>query len=160
MGLPIRCLRPNFFPGRYDPDLELPEVITMRHFWIVPAFSLLAACGPSDRCEAPPQPKLISVKTMSREQKADALGVPPERVPTEPVTDSPGALAAYDAYVARHNDAVQVGYCVDNEAYKARNMKDEMNTVARAIMATCKEGAEADTLATVRRYRNCAVGSK
>ncbi|HEY8255631.1 MAG TPA: hypothetical protein VIG39_13370, partial [Rhizomicrobium sp.] len=106
------------------------------------------------------QPKLIAVKDMSREQKADALGVPPERVPTGPVTDSPEALAAYDAYVARHNDALQVGYCVDNEAYKARNMKDEMNTVAHAVMATCKEGAEADTLATVLKYRNCAAGNK
>jgi hypothetical protein len=132
----------------------------MRHFWIVPAFSLLAACGPSDRCEVPPLPKLISVKEMSREQKADALGVPPERVPAEPVTDSPGALAAYGEYIARHNDALQVGYCVENEAYKARTMKDEMSSVARAIMATCKEGAQADTLATVLRYRNCATGSK
>ena len=132
----------------------------MRHFWILPAFALLAACGPSDKCEVPPQPKLISVKDMSREQKADALGVPPERVPTEPVTESPESQAAYAAYVARHNDALQVGYCVDNEAYKARNMKDEMSTVARAIMATCKEGAQEDTLATVLRYRNCAAGTK
>ena len=132
----------------------------MRHLWILPVFSLLAACGPSDRCEAPPQPKLIAAKDMSREQKADALGVPPERVPPGPVTESPEALAAYDAYVARHNDALQVGYCVDNEAYKARNMKDEMNTVAHAVMATCREGAEADTLATVLKYRNCAVGNK
>jgi hypothetical protein len=131
----------------------------MRFFWILPAISLLAACGPSDRCEAPPQPKLIAAKDMSREQKADALGVPPERVPAAG-TDGPEALAAYDAYVARHNDAVQVGYCVDNEAYKARNMKDEMNTVAHAVMATCKEGAEADTLATVLKYRNCAAGNK
>jgi hypothetical protein len=131
----------------------------MRFFWILPAISLLAACGPSDRCEAPPQPKPIAAKDMSREQKADALGVPPERVPAAG-TDSPEALAAYDAYVARHNDALQVGYCVDNEAYKARNMKDEMNTVAHAVMATCKEGAEADTLATVLKYRNCAAGNK
>ena len=131
----------------------------MRFFWILPAISLLAACGPSDRCEAPPQPKLIAAKDMSREQKADALGVPPERVPAAGA-DSPEALAAYDAYVARHNDALQVGYCVDNEAYKARSMKDEMNTVAHAIMAMCKEGAEADTLATVLRYRNCAAGNK
>jgi hypothetical protein len=132
----------------------------MRHIWIVPAFSLLAACGPSDKCEVPSQPKLISVNNLSREQKADALGVPPERVPTEPVTESPESLAAFNDYVARHNDAVQVGYCVDNEAYKARNMKDEMNTVARAVMATCKEGAESDTLATVLKYRNCAAGNK
>ena len=132
----------------------------MRHFWILPALSLLAACGPSDKCEVPPQPNLISAKSLSREQKANALGVPPEQVPTEAVTDSPGALAAFDAYAARHNNALQVGYCVDNEAYKARNMKDEMSTVARAIMATCKEGAQEDTLATVLRYRNCAAGTK
>jgi hypothetical protein len=132
----------------------------MRHFWILPAFTLLAACGPSDRCEAPPQPKLISVKDMTREQRANALGVPPERIPTEAVTESPGTLAAYDAYVARHNDALQLGYCVDNEAYKARTMKDEMGSVAHAIMATCKESAQDDTLATVLRYRNCAAGNK
>jgi hypothetical protein len=132
----------------------------MRHFWILPAFTLLAACGPSDRCEAPPQPKLISVKDMTREQRANALGVPPDRIPTEAVTESPAALAAYDAYVARHNDALQLGYCVDNEAYKARTMKDEMSSVAHAIMATCKESAQDDTLATVLRYRNCAAGNK
>jgi hypothetical protein len=132
----------------------------MRHFWIVPAALYLAACGPSDRCEAPAQPKLLAVKDMSREDRANALGVAPERVPTEPVTESPGAISAYEAYVARHNDALRVGYCVDNEAYKARNMKDELNSVARAIMATCKEGAEPDTLASVLRYRNCAAGNK
>jgi hypothetical protein len=114
----------------------------MRHFWIVPAALYLA------------------VKDMSREDRANALGVPPERVPTEPVTESPGAISAYEAYVSRHNDALRVGYCVDNEAYKARNMKDELNSVARAIMATCKEGAEPDTLASVLRYRNCAAGNK
>jgi hypothetical protein len=133
----------------------------MRHHWIVPASALLlAACGPSDRCEAPPQPMLLGANNLSREQRADALGVPPERVPQGPVGDSPDAQAAYDAYVARHNDAVRTGYCVDNEAYKARNMKDEMSTLAHAIMATCKEGAEPDTLATVLKYRNCATGNK
>ena len=83
------------------------------------------------------------------------MGVPPSQVPPDAVT-SP----AFDAYVARHNDAVQTGYCVDNEAYKARAMKDEMSMVAHAVMATCHEGAEADTLATVLKYRNCATGNK
>ena len=132
----------------------------MRHFWILPAFSLLAACGPSDKCEVPVKPALWDAKHLSREQRANALGVPPDRVPQEAVTESPGALAAYEDYVSRHNDAAQIGYCLDNEAYKARNMKDEMSTVARAIMATCKEGAQEDTLATVLRYRNCAAGTK
>jgi hypothetical protein len=154
-------LEAHFFPARYDPRIwNFQGGQVMRHIWILPAFCLLAACGPSDRCEAPPQPKLLAVKDMSREQRADALGVPPERVPTEPVTESPEALSAYNDYVTRHNEALQVGYCVDNEAYKARNMKDEMNTLAQAIMATCKEGAQADTLATVLKYRNCAAGNK
>jgi hypothetical protein len=137
----------------------------MRHYWIMPAVTLsavlaLSACGPSDKCEVPPQPKLLTVKEMSREHRANALGVPPERIPTEAVTESPGTLAAYDRYVARHNDALQVGYCVENEAYKARSMKDDLQTIARAVMATCHESAESDTLATVLRYRNCATGNK
>jgi len=115
----------------------------------------LAACGPSDRCEVPPQPKLLSAANLTLVQKADAMGIPPSQVPQDAVS-SP----AFDEYVARHNDAVQVGYCVDNEAYKARGMKDEMSTVAHAVMATCKEGNEADTLATVLKYRNCAAGNK
>ena len=88
-------------------------------------------------------------------QKADAMGLPPSRVPQDAV-----AAPAFDAYVARHNDAARMGYCVESEAYKARAMKDEMSSVARAIMATCKEGNEADTLATVLQYRNCAAGHK
>jgi hypothetical protein len=134
--------------------------MTMLKTWIFPTLLLLAACGPNDRCEAPAQPKLISVKDLSREQRADALGVPPERVPEGSVTESPAAMGAYQDYVSRRNEAVQMGYCVDNEAYKARGMKDEMSTVARAIMATCKEGAEQDTLATVLKYRNCAAGNR
>lgn len=39
-------------------------------------------------------------------------------------------------------------------------MKNEISTVARAVMATCHEGAEVDTLATVLKYRNCARGNK
>jgi len=135
----------------------------MHKYWIcLPILTLgLAACGPRDSCEVPVQPKLLSVNDMSREQKANALGVPPDRIPVEqPVAESPASQSAYAAYVAEHNRAVQTGYCVDNEAYKARNMKDEMSTVARAVMATCHEGAEADTLATVLKYRNCATGNK
>ena len=135
--------------------------MTMRSYWIVPALALIAtACGPSDRCEAPSQPTLLNPKNLTREQRANALGVPPERVPQEAVTESPASLQAYADYTARHNDAVRTGYCVENEAYKARNMKDDMRTVAHAIMATCKEGAEDDTLATVLKYRNCAAGNK
>ena len=133
----------------------------MRTHWILPAaIVMLSACGSGDRCEAPSQPALLDAKTLSREQRANALGVPPERVPQEAVTESPASLQAYADYVARHNDAVRTGYCVENEAFKARNMKDDMRTVAHAIMATCKEGAEDDTLATVLKYRNCAAGNK
>lgn len=115
----------------------------------------LAACGPSDTCDAPPQPKLLKVSELTLVQKADAMGVPPSQVPENAVGGP-----AFDDYVARHNDAVQVGYCVDNEAYKARTMKDEMATVARAVMATCKVTNESDVLATVLKYRNCATGNK
>lgn len=135
----------------------------MHKLWIcLPVLSLgLAACGPRDSCEVPVQPKLLNVHDMSREQKANALGVPPDRIPVDqPVTESPASQSAYAAYVDEHNRAVQTGFCIDNEAYKARGMKDEMSTVARAVMATCHEGAEADTLATVLKYRNCATGNK
>ena len=138
----------------------------MRNSWILlqilaPLAFGLAACGPRDSCEAPVQPKLLTVNDMSREQKANALGVPPDRIPVEtPAGESPASQAAYATYVAEHNRAVQTGFCVDNEAYKARNMKDEMSTVSHAVMATCHEGAEADTLATVLKYRNCATGNK
>ena len=115
----------------------------------------VAACGPSDRCEVPPQPKLLAVKDLTLVQKADAMGVPPSQVPENAVGGP-----AFDAYVSRHNDALQVGYCVDNEAYKARKMTDEMGTVARAVLATCKVTNESDVLATVLKYRNCATGNK
>ena len=115
----------------------------------------VAACGPSDRCEVPPQPKLLAVKDLTLVQKADAMGVPPSQVPENAVGGP-----AFDAYVSRHNDALQVGYCVDNEAYKARKMTDEMGTVARAVLATCKVTNESDVLATVLKYRNCAVDNK
>ena len=133
----------------------------MRPYCLLPAIVLmLSACGSGDRCEAPEKPVLLNAKNLSREQRANALGVPPERVPQEAVTESPASLQAYADYTARHNDAVRTGYCVENEAYKARNMKDDMRTLAHAIMATCKEGAEDDTLATVLKYRNCAAGNK
>ncbi len=133
----------------------------MRSHWIVPAIALgLTACGPSDRCEVPVKPVLLDAKHLSREQRANALGVPPERVPQDAVTESPSALGAYDDYVGRHNDAAQAGYCIDNEAYKARNMKDEMSSLSRAIMATCKTGAEGEALAAVLKYRNCVAGNK
>ena len=127
----------------------------MRAPCFIAAAFLVTACGPSDKCEAPPQPKLLSVKELTLVQKADAMGLPPSQVPRDAV-----AAPAFDDYVARHNDAVRMGYCVDSEAYKARAMKDEMSSVARAIMATCKEGNEPDTLATVLKYRNCAAGNK
>ena len=136
----------------------------MRSNWILPALMTsalaLSACGPSDSCGVPAKPVLLSAKNLSREQRANALGVPPERVPQEAVTESPAALQAYDDYVGRHNDAAQLSYCIDSEAYKARNMKDEMSSLARAIMATCKTGAEGETLAAVLKSRNCAAGNK
>ena len=133
----------------------------MRNHWILLSVLILAGChkgsaaSESDVCQAPPQPRLLTVASLTKDQKADALGVPPSQVPA----DGAGG-PSFESYVARHNDAVQTGYCVENEAYKARGMKDEMSTVARAIMATCHEGAEPDTLATVLKYRNCAVGNK
>ena len=127
----------------------------MRNYLILLPLLAVAGCGPSDRCEVPAQPKLLSVKDMTVVQKADAMGLPPSQVPQDAVS-----APAFDEYVVRHNDAVQVGYCVENEAYKARGMKDEMSTVARAVMATCKESNESETLATVLKYRNCATGNK
>jgi hypothetical protein len=134
----------------------------MRNYLILLSILALAACGKTssttsanDACQAPPQPAMLTVAGLSTDQKADALGVSPSQVPPNAVSGP-----EFDAYVARHNDAVQTGYCVENEAYKARAMKDEMNVVARAIMATCHEGAEPDTLATVLKYRNCAAGNK
>lgn len=127
----------------------------MKKYWILLPVLAVAACGPSDRCEAPPQPKTLAVKDLTLVQKADAMGVPPSQVPEDAVGGP-----AFDAYVSRHNDAVQVGYCVDSESYKARAMKDDMSTVARAVMATCKVTNEPDVLASVLKYRNCAVGNK
>ena len=127
----------------------------MRKVWILPAMMVLAACGPKDSCQAPPQPRLLTVQDMTTAQKADALGLPPSQVPPDAV-GGPG----FDLYVSRYNQSAQVNYCVENEAYKARGMKDEMSTVARAVMATCHVTAESEVLATVLKYRNCAGGSK
>jgi|SRR5579863_9532441 len=133
----------------------------MRKQSILLAALILAGChkentaSGGDVCQAPAQPRLLTVAGLTTDQKADAMGVPPSQVPP----DAAGG-PDFDAYVARRNDAARTGYCVDNEAYKARAMKDEMSTVARAIMATCHEGAEPDTLATVLKYRNCAAGNK
>ena len=64
------------------------------HIGLLPAVALaLSACGPSDQCEVPAQPALLDAKNLSREQRANALGVPPDRVPQEAVTESPAALA-------------------------------------------------------------------
>ncbi len=99
----------------------------MRSNWILPALMTsalaLSACGPSDSCGVPAKPVLLSAKNLSREQRANALGVPPERVPQEAVTESPAALQAYDDYVGRHNDAAQLSYCIDSEGsqYEGRN---------------------------------------
>jgi len=126
----------------------------MRKFPVFPLFLtlILAACGGSDRCEAPKQPAKLAAKDLTLVQKADALGVPPSRVPAD------GALPEYEDYVTRINDSAEAEYCVENEAFKARAMKDEMATVARAVAATCKVSREEPVLATVLKYRNCASG--
>lgn len=130
----------------------------MRKF---PAFPLillpmlaLAACGGGDTCEAPKAPTKLAARDLTLVQKADALGVPPSRVPAD------AALPEYEEYVSRINDSADAEYCVENEAYKARTMKDEMNTVARAVAATCKVSRAEPVLATVLKYRNCAMGNK
>jgi len=132
---------------------------------------ILAACGPEDRCEAPAMPKLLTVNDMSLVDKANALGVPPDRVPVETKTaasygalvaganDSAEANSVYESFVDRKNAVVKQDYCVANEAYKARGMTDEMSTVARAVTATCKSGDEPAVLAVILRYRNCATGN-
>lgn len=125
-----------------------------RYLMLLPILAV-TACGPSDSCEVPPQPKTLAVKDLTLVQKADAMGVPPSQVPEDAVGGP-----AFDEYVARHNEAARVGYCMENEAYKARAMKDEMATLARAIMATCKVPSEPDALAMVLKYRNCASGNK
>jgi hypothetical protein len=131
----------------------------------------LAACGPRDRCVAPSEPKTMSAKDMTLDQKADALGVPPSQVPSQPASapsydalvqgmhDNSSAEAVYERYAVRHNDEARANVCLDNEAYKARAFKDEMSTVAHAVMATCNTKDEQAALATILKYRNCALGN-
>ena len=51
-----------------------------RYLMLLPILAVVA-CGPSDSCEVPPQPKPLTVKDLSLVQKADAMGVPPAQVP-------------------------------------------------------------------------------
>jgi hypothetical protein len=131
---------------------------------------VLAGCGARDRCTAPAEPKPMTVKDMSLDDKANALGVSPERVPGEPkaassygalmagVNDNAQAQSAYEDYIARKNAALRGNYCVENEAYKARTMKDEIISLAHAVMGTCHGDNEQAALAAVLKYRNCAAG--
>ena len=132
---------------------------------------LLSACGPRDRCVAPSAPKPMTAKDLTLIDKANILGVPPSQVPGDPkaassygalmtgVNDNAAAQSAYDTFLEHRNATLQQGYCAENEAYKARGMKDEMNTLGRAIMATCHSDDEQAVLAAVLKYRNCAAGS-
>jgi hypothetical protein len=136
-------------------------------------FSLLAlaACGPHDRCIAPPQPKLMSLADMSLDDKANALGVPPAQVPGQPksassygalmsgLNDNAEAQSVYASFIDHKNAALRQQYCVENEAYKARGMKDDMGTISHAVMATCRSDDEASVLALLLKYRNCASGN-
>jgi hypothetical protein len=131
----------------------------------------LAGCGPHDRCTVPPQPKLMSLADMNLDDKANALGVPPSRVPGEPrsassygalmsgLNDNAQAQSAYQSFVDHKNAALRQQYCLENEAYKARGMKDEMSTIGRAVMATCHSDDEEAVLAVLLKYRNCASGN-
>ncbi len=132
---------------------------------------VLTACGGRDRCTAPPQFKPMTLSAMSLTDKADALGVPPSQVPDQPksassynaliagVNDNAQAESVYESFLARKNAALKQNYCIENEAYKARAMKDEMSTVAHAVMATCGGQDESAALAAVLKYRNCALGN-
>jgi hypothetical protein len=144
----------------------------MRKILIFPALALvLAACGPHDRCVLPPQPKLMAVADMNLDDKANALGVPPSRVPGAPrsansygalmsgLNDNEEAQATYQSFVDHKNAALRQQYCLENEAYKARGMKDEMSTISHAVMATCHSDDEAAVLALLLKYRNCASGN-
>lgn len=143
----------------------------MRHeVWILGLGLMLAGCGVRDRCTAPAEPKLLSIKDMSLVDKANALGVPPDHVPDEPksassygalisgVNDNAQAQSVYESFVAQKNAALSRDYCVQNEAYKARSMKDDMSTTAHAVMATCHSDDEQAALAAILKYRNCAAG--
>jgi hypothetical protein len=132
---------------------------------------LLAGCGARDRCTAPAQAKQMSVADMSLDDKANALGVPPEQVPAPPksapsygalvsgLNDNEAAQSRYQTYVDHKNAALGQEYCLDNEAYKARGMKDELNSIAHAVMATCHSDDEAGAEAIILKFRNCAAGN-
>ena len=142
----------------------------MRKIIALAGLLFVAGCGARDRCQAPQEIKPISVKDMSLVEKADALGVPPDQVPGEPrsatsydtlmraATDNARAQSAYESYIADKNAKLQRGYCLENEAYKARHMTDDMNTLAKAITATCQSSDDDAVLATILKYRNCAAG--
>jgi hypothetical protein len=131
----------------------------------------LAGCGARDRCVAPIQPKPMSVADMSLDDKANVLGVPPEQVPGAPkaassfgalmsgLNDNAEAQSRYQSFVDHKNAALQQQYCVENEAHKARGMKDELSSIAHAVLATCHGDDEAAAEATVLKYRNCAAGN-
>src|SRR5438067_6446492 len=84
----------KFQGGRNVALFLLPNVVTFdfferimtmrKHLFLLPVLAV-AACGPSDRCEAPSQPALLSVKNLTLTQKADAMGVPPSQVPRDAV---------------------------------------------------------------------------
>lgn len=143
----------------------------MARYWNLLILLPLAACGPRDRCTAPPVPATMAVKDLTLDQKADILGVPPSRVPSPPrsassfgalmsgAADNDAAQAAYERYVDDHNEAARRGACLDTEAYKARHYKDDMATVGHAIQATCRINDEPAALAAVLKYRNCAAGN-
>jgi len=131
---------------------------------------MLTACGARDRCTVPPEFKPLTVANMSLTDKADALGVPPSQVPDQPkaassynaliagAQDNAQAQSVYDSYLTRKNAVLKENACVESEAYKARAMKDDMNTLAHAVMATCQSNDDGAALAALLKYRNCAAG--
>lgn len=159
------------FRFRAFPQGYFKRLIPVRKAILLFALLPLAACGRRDVCQAPSAPKPMAVADLSLDQKADILGVPPGRVPADPKSaPSFGALmagaseyaeaqGAYERYVARRNAGSGAGFCVENEAYKARAFKDELGSVAHAVMATCHSDDEPAALAAVLKYRNCAAGN-
>jgi hypothetical protein len=143
----------------------------MRILLILSGTLLLAACGPRDRCTAPAAPHLMSLADMSLDDKANALGVPPSRVPQEPksapsygdlmngLNDNEAAKSRYQTFVDQKNATLRGQYCLENESYKARLMKDDLSSIAHAVMATCHSDDESASEATVLKYRNCAAGN-
>jgi hypothetical protein len=131
----------------------------------------LAGCGARDRCVAPALPKQMTVAGMTLDDKANALGVPPEQVPGPPksatsygalisgLNDNEEAQSRYQSYIDHKNAALNQQYCLEDEAYKARGMKDELTSIAHAILATCHSDDEAGAEAITLKYRNCAAGN-